>query len=429
MKHQQIISFLIALSAIASVSIATSADHRLSRRGLIKYVTRLLPNRDYPADDALLVRNPEAVDLDDLRSRPPAVMPGAHTLPMITEIEEEKSDSNTETKLTTFDQDFISNDADLLGDGAYGIVRRATRKSDGEVFAAKFITKSEIQSSKWVHDPRLGYIPNELYVLTYANHLNIIRAVSFYETAEQYIIIQEMFGYSRCSLLRNRVWELPTLSVEDCDMPRESSDLRNFLDKSEIIIDERYKTRVRNIFKQILDAVIHLYDKLGFVHGDIKPENILIDLNDRIKLIDFGSASQVFDDAQHEGHMSRQLVVKSDLAGTSHYLPYELVEESEAKYSGQRADVYSLGLLLLELISGNSILSFEERPRNDMIARIAKNDPLLGDLLTKCTVTDPTKRGAGSFTFKKMIDHPWMQQSSKGSFLGRHFTSLMKKNG
>ncbi|KAG1462275.1 hypothetical protein G6F46_003546 [Rhizopus delemar] len=59
-------------------------------------------------------------------------------------------------------------------------------------------------------------------------------------------------------------------------------------------------TQCKHLFKQLIDAIDHLHQQ-GILHGDIKPENILLTNNQTIKLIDFGNASHISDKASHIG--------------------------------------------------------------------------------------------------------------------------------
>ena len=91
----------------------------------------------------------------------------------------------------------------------------------------------------------------------------------------------------------------------------------------------------------ICDALDYMH-KHGVVHRDLKPENIMVDDEDRIKLIDFGIAMK--EDARRLTHAG-----PSPLLGTPDYISPEQVK---GQRGDQRSDIYALGAMLYEMLTG-----------------------------------------------------------------------------
>ena len=98
------------------------------------------------------------------------------------------------------------------------------------------------------------------------------------------------------------------------------------------------------IVPQICEALQFAHDK-GIVHRDIKPENILIDKKGRVKIADFGFAKLMGPD-----QVLRNLTGTHRVMGTVRYMAPEQMEG--AKDIDQRADIYSLGVVFYELLTG-----------------------------------------------------------------------------
>ena len=98
------------------------------------------------------------------------------------------------------------------------------------------------------------------------------------------------------------------------------------------------------IVPQLCDALQFAHDE-GIVHRDIKPENILIDKKGRVKIADFGLAKLL----GHE-HIDDNLTATHQVMGTIKYMAPEQMEG--AKNIDHRADIYSLGVVFYELLTG-----------------------------------------------------------------------------
>ena len=98
-------------------------------------------------------------------------------------------------------------------------------------------------------------------------------------------------------------------------------------------------TEVIDIMSQITDGMAHAHDSY-IIHRDIKPQNIMILDNGMIKITDFGIAMAL---------NSTQLTQTNSVMGSVHYLP---PEQAAGKGSTIRSDIYSMGILMYELLTG-----------------------------------------------------------------------------
>lgn len=164
--------------------------------------------------------------------------------------------------------DFIT--LEEMGQGAYGQVKLARYSKDGgKKVVLKYVTKRRILVDTWTRDRRLGTVPLEIHVLDYLRkdglrHPNIVEMTDFFEDDINYYI--EMVPHG-----------LPGMDLFDY------IEMRSTMDEAEC----------RNIFLQVVAALHHLHTKALVVHRDIKDENIILDGENKVKLIDFGSAAYI----------------------------------------------------------------------------------------------------------------------------------------
>ena len=156
-----------------------------------------------------------------------------------------------------------------MGQGAYGQVKLARYKKMSNKVVLKYVTKKRILVDTWTRDRKLGTVPLEIHVLNYLKkdglkHPNIVEMTDFFEDNINYYI--EMVPHG-----------LPGMDLFDY------IEMRSTMEEAEC----------RNIFLQVVAALHHLHTKALVVHRDIKDENIVLDGENRVKLIDFGSAAYI----------------------------------------------------------------------------------------------------------------------------------------
>lgn len=120
---------------------------------------------------------------------------------------------------------------------------------------------------------------------------------------------------------------------------------------------------VKVYLRQILEGLSYLHSK-GVLHRDIKGGNILVSAQGIIKLADFGSSKMLTDIVNNEMHGS--------ITGTPNYMAPEVVNQE--KY-GVKADIWSLGCTIIEMVTGKPPWSQYNNPITVMIKIAKANEP------------------------------------------------------
>jgi len=250
---------------------------------------------------------------------------------------------------------------DKLGEGSFGIVKRATKISDGSLRALKIIPKRNQKQN------------TEASVLRLLDHPNVAK---LYESFED-----KRYDY---------------LVLELCEG-------EELLDKM-IGIGQFNEAYASSIAEQMLQATAHIHHK-GVIHRDLKPENFVFlkdSANSPIKLIDFGLATVKYPDAK-----------LSSTTGNCYYIAPEVLK---GDYD-EKCDVWSLGVILYTMLTGFSpfegeseaeVLSSIEKAQVDFEAAELKDlSNEAKDLLEKLLEYDPQKRISAAEALK----HKWISQN------------------
>ncbi len=141
----------------------------------------------------------------------------------------------------------------------------------------------------------------------------------------------------------------------------------------------------------LCDALQFAHDQ-GVVHRDIKPENILIDSQGRLKIADFGIAKILGPAGPAEPLTEARRII-----GTPHYMAPEQVEHPSSV--DHRADIYSLGVVFYELLTGELPLGKFSPP-----SRKAALDPRLDAVVLRSLEKEPGQRFQRAVDLKAALD-------------------------
>lgn len=246
----------------------------------------------------------------------------------------------------------------LLGKGGFGTVFSGVRIRDNLNVAIKHIAREKVTNWGQLNNQR---IPLEICLLRkVANIPGVIKVLDYYVRADSYIIIMER--------------------------PDHVKDLFDFITEKGNL-DE---VMARDFFRQIVDTLIQCH-KAGVIHRDIKDENVLVDLkNHTLTLIDFGSGAYLKE------------AMYTDFDGTRVYSPPEWIRTN--RYNGRSATVWSLGILLFDMVCGDIPFELDEQIVKAEVNFRTRTSLDCQDLIRKCLNIIPQERP----NLEEILQHPWM---------------------
>jgi serine/threonine protein kinase len=196
---------------------------------------------------------------------------------------------------------------ELLGRGGMGVVYKARQVQLDRIVALKILPPVDALSPDFI-----ARFTREARALARLNHPNIVAVHDFGESNGLYFIVMEYVDGANLRQLQHE---------------------RN-LSPAEALA----------IIPKICEALQYAHEE-GLVHRDIKPENLLIDTKGRVKIADFGLAKML-----RREPLDMALTVSGMAVGTLRYMAPEQMDKPETV--DHRADIYSLGVVFYELLTG-----------------------------------------------------------------------------
>jgi len=223
----------------------------------------------------------------------------------------------------------------LLGQGGMGRVFEALQKSPRRTVALKVI------SSPLATDALLKRFEYESYLLGLLQHPGIAR-----------------------------IYEASTAETPEGRRPFFAMEMVPGKPLTEYCDDAGLNQRDRlELFAKICEAIHHAHQK-GIVHRDLKPGNILVDAEGQPKILDFGVARATDTDLQQ----TVQQTSPGQVVGTLAYMSPEQAS-GDSNSIDTRSDIYSLGVLLYEILAGKRPLDVETDSLYEVLRRIREQEP------------------------------------------------------
>jgi serine/threonine protein kinase len=166
------------------------------------------------------------------------------------------------------------------------------------------------------------------------------------------------------------------------------------------------EAELKDVFSQVLDAVNYIHGK-GYVHRDIKPSNFIVAFSGVVVLLDFGIMKNL--GLSSIDHIATRTI---DQMGSPIYMSPEHIKSF--KDTDERSDVYSLGVLLWQMVTGHVPYGIREESIYEVQTKVL-NEPLestgtkLDSVISRATRKDVASRYSGVVEFKQDFDSLWIQ--------------------
>ncbi|NXQ79609.1 E2AK2 kinase, partial [Nyctibius grandis] len=269
----------------------------------------------------------------------------------------------------TVNKHFLKNFKNIepIGEGGFGNVFKATANLDDRTCAVKRV-------------PFTKNVKREVKELARLDHENIVQYYGCWR-GHDYVTYPGSRKKSDTEVCL-------FIQMELC----EQGTLENWIEKNRQ--DRKYREMAQNKFLQILEGVKYLHSA-GLIHRDLKPQNIFISREDKIKIGDFGLVTSVA-----YGTLTENRGTKS----------YMAPEQFGDKY-GKEVDIYALGLIWFEILSAfgcrhEKSLVWDDAREGELSKNFTKRFPAQAPIIKKMLSRDPSGRYSASeiLDFLKSVD-------------------------
>ncbi|KAM4664758.1 serine/threonine-protein kinase PAK 6 isoform 1-T3 [Discoglossus pictus] len=266
-----------------------------------------------------------------------------------------------------------------IGEGSTGVVCIAREKHSGRQVAVKMMDLRRQQ--------RRELLFNEVVIMRDYQHANVVEMYKSYLVGEELWVLME---FVRGGALTDIV--------------------------SQTRLNEE---QIATVCKSVLQALEYLHSQ-GVIHRDIKSDSILLTLDGRVKLSDFGFCAQI----------SKDVPKRKSLVGTPYWMAPEVIMRSSY---GTEVDIWSLGIMVIEMVDGeppyfsDSPVQAMKRLRDSPPPKLRnshKASPILRDFLERMLVREAAERAPAA----ELLDHLFLLQAGLPECLVPLIQQYRKRN-
>ena len=276
-----------------------------------------------------------------------------------------------------------------LGAGGMGEVYRAKDSKLGRDVAIKIVPEQFAQDRQ-----RMARFEREAQLLAALNHPHIAHIYGFEDSNGTPALVMELV-------------EGPTLAER--------------IEAGPLPVEEALR-----IARQVAEALEYAHDR-GIIHRDLKPANVKLTADGNVKILDFGLAKALEDeksttDISHSPTLTVAATQAGIVLGTAAYMS---PEQAKGKNADRRADIWSFGVLLFEMLSGKKL--YDADTAQETLAHVITKEPTWEDLpastptpirhlLERCLTKDPKARlqaiGEARIIIERYLANPSASTSS-----------------